>query len=443
MKLLYTFLIVLASTQWSNAQMITVTNSTAPAGCDGTAYFNQWSSYNSIPWTWNWYQDSTLLNTGDTSIANLCAGNYMFELDSAGVIVYTASFTINDLCSGFTVSTTVTNTYPNACTGALTMTPSGGTSPYAYMWSNGVTTQNMTDLCVGTYTFTCVDANGCSVTSSATVLEYGDSTGSLNAYVYGGYDYNGDCQGVANVYPVGGTEPYTIVWSNGDTGEVADSLCAGIYSVTVWDAAGDTTTNSFAVTDPSTTYGNNPFLDSIPVNDPYSYFIENCIIDYNAIDSASLANAVYDSTNQSLYIVWEVYAGNGAITYFYDTLSTAGMPGVYFLSITVYCPAKSGEQYFGIVGAIYLNSDGSLSVDKDELQLSTPYPNPFTNSVNIQNVNGSDCTITLIDATGRIVAVEQSNAETIQLNNLSNLNAGTYFLNVSTEKGNKTWKLLR
>jgi hypothetical protein len=444
MKLLYTLLIVFfASTQWSNAQMITVTNSTAPAGCDGTAYFNQWSSYNAAPWTWNWYQDSTLINSGDTSIVNLCAGTYTFELDSAGVIVYTTSFSINDMCSGFTVSTSVTNTYPNTCTGAITMTPSGGTAPYAYTWSNGVTTQNQANLCAGTYMFNCVDANGCSVTSSATVLEYGDSTSLLTAYVYAGYDYNGDCQGIANVYPVGGTEPYTILWSNGDTGEVTDSLCAGIYSVTVWDAAGDTTTNTFAVTDPSTTYGGNPYLDSIPVNDPYSYFIENCIIDYNAIDSAALSNAIYDSTNQNLYVVWEVYSGNGVITYFYDTLSTTGTPGVYFLSITVYCPAKSGEQYFGITGAIYLNPDGTLSVTNYELQFSTPYPNPFTGEISLDNTQGLDCTITLADATGRIVATERSAAELIQLNELSSLNTGTYFLTVSTEKGNKTWKLIR
>jgi hypothetical protein len=90
-----------------------------------------------------------------------------------------------------------------------------------------------------------------------------------------------------------------------------------------------------------------------------------------------------------------------------------------------------------------LNPDGTLSVTNYELQFSTPYPNPFTGEISLDNTQGLDCTITLADATGRIVATERSAAELIQLNELSSLNTGTYFLTVSTEKGNKTWKLIR
>ncbi len=443
MKLLYTlFLSTLFGAAAANAQLVTITNSTNPVACDGAAYLDSPSQFPS-EYTWSWYQDSTLINTGDTAIYNLCAGNYSIVIDSLGVVNWTETFSIGDPCSNFQVTATATPTYPNTCTGSIAITATGGSAPYAYIWSNGTTTQNLTDLCAGTYMISCVDSYGCETTATATVMEYGDSTASIYAYVYAGYDYNGDCQGTANVYPVGGTEPYTIVWSNGDTGSNADSLCAGIYSVTVWDAAGDTTTNTFAVTDPSSTYGNNPFLDSIPVNDPYSYFIENCVIDYNAIDSASLATAVYDSVSQNLYIVWEVYTANGGTVLIYDTLGVSGQTGVYYLSVTVYCPAKSGEQYFGIVGAIYLNADGTLSIEKNDLSLSTPYPNPFAGSLNIENSNGANCIVTLVDATGRIVMTEQSNSELIQLDRLSGLNAGTYFLNIATSNGNKTWKLVK
>lgn len=444
MKLLYSILFMIAFCSGiSRAQtMITVTNTTSMMNCDGAAYFNTSSSYSPAIYTWSWYQDSTLINTGDTSITNLCSGNYQFVLDSAGMVVYSTWFTIGNPCSGFYISTSSTNTDPNACTGSITITPMGGTAPYTYQWSNGTTTQNIYGLCIGTYMITCVDANGCSATGTAIVND-GDSTGLLTSYIYTYDDYNAQCLGSAYAYPQGGIAPYTITWSNGDSGETADSLCAGIYSVTIWDANNDTITNTFAIVDPSTTYGNNPFLDSMAVDSLYGYLVENCTIDYNNIDSASLANAVYDSVNQNLYVTWAVYNPNGAVTYINDTLGISGQPGVYFLTITVYCPVKSGEQYFGIIGAIYLNSDGSLSVKDNELDWSMPYPNPFKDNISLSNESGAECTITLTDASGRYISTTRTSSTQIELGNLGILTSGTYFLHVSTITGSKTWKLVK
>ena len=45
----------------------------------------------------------------------------------------------------------------------------GGTSPYAYQWSNGATIQDLTGLCPGTYTVTVTDAKGCQTTTSVTI----------------------------------------------------------------------------------------------------------------------------------------------------------------------------------------------------------------------------------------------------------------------------------
>ena len=43
-------------------------------------------------------------------------------------------------------------------TGTATATQTGGTSPYTYLWSNGQTIANPTDLSAGTYTVTVTDA---------------------------------------------------------------------------------------------------------------------------------------------------------------------------------------------------------------------------------------------------------------------------------------------
>ncbi|MFM7727247.1 MAG: SprB repeat-containing protein, partial [Flavobacteriales bacterium] len=47
------------------------------------------------------------------------------------------------------------------CNGSATVDVTGGLPPYTYSWSNGAGTQTISSLCVGTYTVTVTDANGC------------------------------------------------------------------------------------------------------------------------------------------------------------------------------------------------------------------------------------------------------------------------------------------
>ena len=46
--------------------------------------------------------------------------------------------------------------------GIITVTPSGGTAPYSYAWSNGATDATVNGLAAGSYTVHIIDANGCS-----------------------------------------------------------------------------------------------------------------------------------------------------------------------------------------------------------------------------------------------------------------------------------------
>ncbi|MBK8362522.1 MAG: hypothetical protein IPL24_02240 [Bacteroidetes bacterium] len=66
-------------------------------------------------------------------------------------------------------NTTTIATCPSYNNGTATVTASGGTSPYTYLWSNGQTGSTATALTVGTYTVTVTDVNGCTATASATV----------------------------------------------------------------------------------------------------------------------------------------------------------------------------------------------------------------------------------------------------------------------------------
>jgi hypothetical protein len=68
------------------------------------------------------------------------------------------------------LTTTVTHaSSPTANNGSINLSVSGGTGAYTYLWSNGATTQDISNLTVGIYTCTVTDANGCTKTATAAV----------------------------------------------------------------------------------------------------------------------------------------------------------------------------------------------------------------------------------------------------------------------------------
>jgi hypothetical protein len=56
-------------------------------------------------------------------------------------------------------------TQVNSCDGSANASVYGGVAPYTYAWSNGETTSSVNGLCVGNYSVTVTDANGCTKVS--------------------------------------------------------------------------------------------------------------------------------------------------------------------------------------------------------------------------------------------------------------------------------------
>ncbi len=134
--------------------------------------------------------------------------------------------------------------------GTATATPTLGSAPYTYLWSNDSTTATVTGLAAGTYIVTVTGTNNCTATSSVTIsqpnaLTSTSSQTNVNCY--------GQCTGTASVTPSGGTSPYTYSWSTipEQTSATAIDLCASTFTVTVTDINNCTSTNSVTITEPA------------------------------------------------------------------------------------------------------------------------------------------------------------------------------------------------
>ena len=125
--------------------------------------------------------------------------------------------------------------------GSIDLSVSGGTAPYAYLWSpGGATTQDLGGLVSGTYSVTVTDANACTANASVTV---GEPAQLQVTAVTTPVSTSGGSDGAVNLTVSGGTSPYSYAWSPGGAlTQDLDGLVAGSYTVTVTDANGCTAT---------------------------------------------------------------------------------------------------------------------------------------------------------------------------------------------------------
>ncbi len=195
---------------------------------------------------------SYLWNTGDTtqSVSNLPASSYSVTVTNGFGCSASDTATVTQPLAAVTASTTVTNVSCNGGNnGTATVTPNGGTAPYSYSWTgSGVGTNPRTGLTASSYTVTVMDANLCTTTTTVTITEPQVLTANADSTSVTCF---GDNDGTAWVIPLGGTPPYSYVWSNNATTQFVSSLTAGTYSVTVTDDNGCTVSAATAVTEPN------------------------------------------------------------------------------------------------------------------------------------------------------------------------------------------------
>ncbi|MBL7926932.1 MAG: T9SS type A sorting domain-containing protein [Bacteroidia bacterium] len=192
--------------------------------------------------------DIGIANNNTGLFTGLAAGNYIVTVTDNGGCTATTSVTISEPSALIANSTSTNVACAGGSNGNAAVFVVGGVMPYAYAWSNGNTTQNVSALSAGTYTATVTDANGCTITSEVIITEPAAialSTTQVDVVC------NGGNTGSATVNATGGSAPYFYMWSNGQMTQTATGLSAGVYTVTVADYNG--CTQSIAVTINSST----------------------------------------------------------------------------------------------------------------------------------------------------------------------------------------------
>ncbi len=194
-----------------------------------------------------------LWSNGETtdSISNLPPGIYSVTVTAENGCTAFGDKEVDFITGDIPVSLDII--HPNCTginTGQITANPSNGVIPYIYDWSNGDTTQTLSNLTADTYFVTITDFIGCSSIDSATLQIPNIIDVNFDSIIHPTCHYSTD--GYLEVSAQNGEEPYLFVWSTGDSIQYIDTLGAGMYYVTVTDILNCMTIDSFELIAPDT-----------------------------------------------------------------------------------------------------------------------------------------------------------------------------------------------
>ncbi len=189
------------------------------------------------------------------TVSNLVAGTYTVTV-SDGLSQAVATVTVPQPPALSLVLEALPVRCAGGSDGSAWVETSGGTAPWAFLWSNGQTDSIVNGLSAGVWTVTVTDGRGCRQTGAITVPQPPEL--SLTAIVTP--STNGT-NGAIQLNLSGGVWPYSTLWNTGATSSAVQGLAAGTYNVTVTDANACTRQQSIIVPSGAAAYcaaiGNN------------------------------------------------------------------------------------------------------------------------------------------------------------------------------------------
>lgn len=381
--------------------MVSRTNVSCNGAADGTIDIDVTGGV--TPYTYLWTP------TGQTTqdVTGLSGGCYDVTVTDANGCIGMLNVCITEPAA--LVATVDMATDPSSCGGAdgsVTVTTTGGTTPYGWDWNSGTyTTEDITGLAAGTYNLTVTDANGCTATANASLSDPGGPNVTVDLVTDA--TCNGDSDGAIDVTTTGGTTPYGFDWNSGTyTTEDLSGLPAGTYNLTVTDAGGCTGTANATVSEPS------PIDTSVTVAG--TMITANAGgLSYQWLDCGSMTPL----------------AGETAQSY------TAIANGSYaVIVIDGACQDTSSCYTYTSIGIDEPGTDNGFAL----------YPNPTNGQVTIELAEVmSSVAVEVLDIEGRVVINRSMAFGSVIILDAAILERGTYIIRITTDQGTYVDRLIR
>lgn len=370
--------------------------------CDGTA--TAMPSGGTAPYSFSWMPGGQ--STG------LCAGTYTVTItDANGCTVVDSAVIAEPALLVATVSST--NASCNGgCDGSASVTVSGGTAPYTYLWMPSGGTQPVEQgLCAGTYTCTVTDANGCTTVVTVSITEPSAVQAIATATNVSCF---GVCDGTGVATASGGVGPYSYTWTPGNlAGSTVTGLCAGSYSVSVVDANGCLATTTVMVTQPPALVVTTTSVDATSPG---------------ATDGSATASAS---------------GGTGPYTYLW-TPGNVTTPAITGLGAGSYVVCVTDANNCTTCDTVII-TDGTGIIDIADMYGITIYPNPASTTINVGNKSAAEMRVTLHDLSGKVILAESytSSGNGVKSFNITEQPAGIYFLEIEIDGLRITRKVIK
>ena len=432
------------------------------------------------------FSDSVFNNNNGFSIS---AGTYNLQLqDGAGCFGTPVSLNVTEPML-FTVNGVTTSSIScfNVCDGSVTVNVSNEPAllgSLVYDLSGLIQPQNPTfnNLCgsinYGDYYLTVTDANNCTAYDTISLSEPLDWVYSMDSIP----EYCGSGQGSATITvdPNTGTTPFSYLWSDGQTTDIANSLVTGSYTVIVTDDNGCSFNESVFIgeADLTLTFDTvaacnntlNASLTAIPNGTaPYTYLWStgettatinnlNSLTSYSvtvtdanscSVDSSittpesAIVNLQIDYINSQLFVPCYGDPSNGI-----EVIASGGTgPNTYQYYIPFYYPVPQNTGvYTGLFAGTYsiYTSDGNGCTDSTNVIITEPTElSAFTITLDssISCYGGSNGAVSVSGTGGGPNPLGGTAPYTFSWSNGSNstyatnLSAGTYTLNITDDNG--------
>ncbi|MBK9256778.1 MAG: T9SS type A sorting domain-containing protein [Saprospiraceae bacterium] len=308
------------------------------------------------------------------AISGLSAGTYTALISDGSGCEISQSITIQQPSQVITNHQITTPLCYRDSTAAVHLFVVGGVSPYHYEWSNGFDGNHLQSVSAGNYDLTITDASGC-------ILQQSFSIGQPDELIITTEIQHLLCPddetGRISIALKGGTLPYKLAWSDGNTTNIIRDLPKGNYVLEILDGNNCPTKADFEIEGPENF--------ELIVQTAELIITDNQLARIEVVISGGTAPFEF---------LWKL---NGENTTYTDSAITTYLPGLYQLFVT------------DASGCIFISDEWLVTKitatnDSETNNVFRIYPNPVSDLLTIELGNNQPSSvIKILDHSGKIL----------------------------------------